>query len=323
MKYTVLLLLLIAGIPHVNSQSMILPADQPTRKNSEVFQLDRSAAALGISPEVIAKTATLKNPPVNIAVFGVDRRNKVAYGNADMIMILSVDQLTKKLKLSSIMRDTYVNISGQGMNKINSAYATGGPQLAIKTLNENFNMDIKDYVSIDFFGSARVIDALGGVTLNVKAEEVPHLNNYLNEIAAIEMTESVKIPGAGVQKLDGKQTVAYTRIRAVGNNDYERTERQRVVMSLLSEKIRRSDPSSFSSLAFEILPHLETSMSKMTLFSLGAGILDSKNTTIQQARFPTDTNRKGIVKDGIWYLSTDLKKTSNSLHQFIYQNIQP
>jgi LCP family protein required for cell wall assembly len=288
-----------------------------------VITLDKSPAALGISPAVSASVAKMANPPMNIALFAVDRRNKEQQGNSDVIMIISIDPVTKKIKMSSILRDTYVNIEGKGMDKINAAFATGGPQLAIKTLNQNFNLDIKDYINVDFFGTAKMIDALGGVTISVKPEEIPYMNNYLKEISIIENIPPVPVNNPGSQLLNGKQAVAYTRIRAVGRGDYERTERQRNVLVALFNKLQGAGPSIYPVFMSKILPNMETSMSSMTLFKVGGDILSSKSKIIEQARFPLDKFSKGIRVNNIWYLSADLKANSIALHDFIYKNINP
>lgn len=288
-----------------------------------VIKLDKTPAALGISAKTQARISKLTNPPINIALFAVDRRNTEAKGNSDVVMIITLDPVTKKIKMSSVLRDTYVNIEGKGMDKINAAFAEGGPQLAIKTINQNFEMDIKEYINVDFFGTAKMIDALGGVNINVKPEEIPYLNNYLTEISIIEQIPSIPVTKPGLQKLNGKQTVAYTRIRAVGRGDYERTERQRNVLVALFNKLQGSGPEIYPVFMTQILPNLETSMSGMTLFQIGGDIMNSKSKTIEQARFPLDSSSKGIRVNNIWYLSTDLKATTNSLHNFIYKNLQP
>lgn len=288
-----------------------------------VIKLNKTPAALGISAKTQTRISKLSNPPVNIALFAVDRRNKETNGNSDVVMIITLDPVTKKIKMSSVLRDTYVNIEGKGMDKINAAFAEGGPQLAIKTINQNFEMDIKDYINVDFFGTAKMIDALGGVNVSVKPEEIPYLNNYLTEIAIIEKIPSIPVTKPGLQKLNGKQAVAYTRIRAVGRGDYERTERQRNVLVALFNKLQGAGPEIYPVFMTQILPNLETSMSGMTLFQIGGDILNSKSKTIEQARFPLDSSSKGIRVNNIWYLSADLKATTNSLHNFIYKNIQP
>jgi LCP family protein required for cell wall assembly len=288
-----------------------------------IIKLIKTPAALGISQKTQKRVSAIANPPVNIALFAVDRRNKNDEGNSDVIMIITIDQVTKKIKMSSIMRDTYVNIEGKGMDKINAAFAIGGPQLAIKTINQNFDMDIQDYINVDFFGTAKMIDALGGVEINVKPEEIPYLNNYLKEISIIENIPPVDVTSPGIQKLNGRQTVAYTRIRAVGRGDYERTERQRSVLIALFSKMKGSGPELYPVFMNQILPNMETSLSGMSLFKIGGDILNSKTKLIEQARFPLDAASKGIRVNNTWYLSADLKINTAALHNFIYKNINP
>jgi LCP family protein required for cell wall assembly len=288
-----------------------------------VIKIDKSPEALGISASVRAAVAKLPNPPINIALFAVDRRNKQQQGNSDVIIIVTIDQVTKKLKMSSILRDTYVNIEGKGMDKLNAAFAVGGPQLAIKTLNQNFAMDIKEYINVDFFGTAKMIDALGGVNVTVKPEELPFLNTYLKEISIIENIPPVNVNNPGNQLLTGKQAVAFTRIRAVGRGDFERTERQRTVLVAIFKKLQGAGSAIFPVFMSKILPNMETSMSSMTLFKIGSDILGSNSKVIEQARFPLDKFSKGIRVNDIWYLSADLKANSAALHNFIYNNINP
>src|SRR5690606_15582522 len=136
--------------------------------------------------------------------------------------------------------------------------------------------------------AAKIVDALGGVDVNVKDSELPYLNNYLDEIAIHEKRKAVHVKNVGFQKLNGRQAVAYTRIRAVGNGDYERTERQRSVLVALFNKLKDSGQEMFPVFATKIIPNLETSMSNLTLLSFAGAILSSKNKTIAQARFPLD-----------------------------------
>jgi LCP family protein required for cell wall assembly len=288
-----------------------------------VHKISKTPASLGISSKVQANIASMKNPPLNIALFAVDRRSTNQEGNSDVIMIISIDQVTKKIKMSSILRDTYVNIEGKGMDKINAAFALGGPQLAIKTINQNFAMDIKDYFNVDFFTTAKMIDALGGVEVTVKHEEIPYLNNYLQEISVIDNTPPAPVTQPGFQRLTGKQAVAYTRIRAVGRGDFERTERQRTVLVALFYKMQGGGPAMLPVLMTQILPFLETSLSSMELFSIGGNILNAKSKSIETARFPLDTFSKGIRVNNIYYLSTDLNKTTDALHNFIYKGVRP
>ncbi|TCC96992.1 LCP family protein [Pedobacter hiemivivus] len=308
---------------HVNAQDSTAVAASPVNIKRVAVQLNRTPEALGISQKTRDRVKAMANPPFNIALFAVDRRKDDDRANSDVIMVISIDQQTGKIKMSSIMRDTYVNIEGHGMDKINAAYAFGGPQLAIKTINQNFDLDIKDYMNVDFYSAAKIVDALGGVNVNVKDPELPYLNNYLNEVAIYDKIPAVHVNNAGLQKLTGRQAVAYTRIRGVGNGDYERTERQRTVLVALFSKLKSSGQEVFPVFASQILPNLETSMANMTLMRFAGSVLNSENKVIDQARFPLDGQSVGKRINNIWYLTVDLKTTTNSIHNFIYKNMKP
>jgi len=307
-------LLLIFSVTHAQSNN----SKSDGYKQPKDFQLDKTPEALGISSKVQNKINTITNRPINIALFAVDRRKAEDRANSDVIMIISVDQQSGKVKMASIMRDTYVNIDGIGMDKINAAYALGGPQLAIKTLNQNFDLDIQDYMNLDFYSAAKIVDALDGVNVNVKEKELPFLNNYLDEVAIYEKIPAVHVKNSGLQKLSGRQAVAYTRIRAVGNGDYERTERQRSVLVALFNKLKNAGQEVFPAFATKVIPNLETSMDNMTLLGFATGILSSKNKSIDQERFPLDKQSAGKRINNVWYLTTDLKATTSSIHRFIY-----
>lgn len=318
-KLTVFIFLIFAAYTNYAQETQTNVADT----KPVAVQLNRTPEALGISQKTRDRVKAAVNPPVNLALFAVDRRQDGDKANSDVIMVISIDQQSGKIKMSSIMRDTYVNIDGHGMDKINAAYALGGPQLAIKTINQNFDLDIKDYVNVDFYSAAKIVDALGGVEVNVKQPELSFLNNYLDEVAIYEKIPAVHVNSAGLQKLTGRQAVAYTRIRGVGNGDYERTERQRSVLVALFNKMKSSGPELFPVFASQILPNLETSMPPMTLMTFGGAVLNSKNKVIDQARFPLDGQSAGKRINNIWYLTTDLKVTTTSIHNFIYKSIKP
>ena len=286
-------------------------------------KLPRSSEALGISPAVAQRNSKNLNAPVNIALFGTDSRNSQVEGNADVIIILSINPSTQKIKMSSILRDTYVNIEGIGMDKINAAYAQGGPLLAIKTINQNFALDIKDYIHVDFLSAAAIVDALGGVTINLKPEELGYLNNYVKEISFEGDISVAPIMKAGLQKLNGKQAVAYTRIRDAGRGDYDRTDRQKMLLVSLFSSMQGGGVSLLPVFLSKVLPNLETSMNQLSLLSIGSSILNSKTKLIEQGRFPLDSASKGERINNIWYLRTDLNATSASLYNFIYKDVVP
>lgn len=244
----------------------------------------------------------------NIALFGLDRRETTGNTRSDTIMIATLDTKNKKAKLTSIMRDTYVNIPSRGMDKINHAYAYGGPELAIRTINENFDMNIRDYAMVDFFGMADIIDALGGVTIDVKPEEVSRTG----------------VSSAGLQTLNGEQAVKYSRIRYVGNGDFERTERQRKILEQLMNKVVTAGPMEYPKLMNQLLPYVETSLSKREILKLGTSAFTSGVDSLEEYRIPVDGYAKGQKMNGIYYLvPQDLQTNVEFLHEFIYEDSKP
>jgi LCP family protein required for cell wall assembly len=260
---------------------------------------------------------------VNIALFGSDRRNSDEQTRTDTIMIATIDKKHKKIKLSSIMRDTYVKINGHGTDKITHAYFFGGPKLAIRTLNENFKMDIRDYVLVDFYSLEKIIDALGGVVIDVKEEEIKSLNACIFEQASYEKKKPTYVENPGPQLLNGMQAVGYGRIRNVGNGDYERTERQRTVLTLLFKKIQSAGPIKFPYVVSQLLPYIETSIDKGTMLKLGAQVFAGGITTVAQERFPLTKASQDTKINGVYYLWADLNATATHIHQFIYDDITP
>lgn len=260
---------------------------------------------------------------INIALFGLDNRDSQKNGRSDSIMVASFDRKHNKLKLISLMRDSYVEIDNHGSDKLNHAYALGGPSLAIKTINQNFGLNIRDYVSVNFTDLAYIINNLGGIEINIKDYEVTEFNKYIDDVQAVTGLKSNHIEAAGVQTLDGVQAVAYARIRYVGNGDYERTERQRNVLSAIFNKAKSLSIPKFTSLASDSLNYIETSLSATDTISLGTKILTSGINTVEQERFPTNQNSKGEMIDNIWYLTFDKDKTKEQILNYLNEDIKP
>ena len=286
-------------------------------------KISKTDVDLGIKPKVAVKEEEDASKIVNIALFGLDRKDMSEASRSDSIMILSIDQKNKKIKISSVMRDTYVEIKDHGQTKINHAYAYGGPQLAIRTLNENFNLDIRDYVTVDFFILEKLVDSIGGVTLDVKQDHIDQLNGLQAGIAKIENKLITPITKSGLQTLNGLQAVAYSRIRYDAGDDYGRTERQRMVLSAMLTKIQTVGVTEFPSVVSKILPFTETSMNNIDIMKLGTKVITASRMTLEQSRFPVDGYSTGKTINGIWYLVADMKATVDQLHKFIYQDIKP
>jgi len=260
---------------------------------------------------------------INIALFGVDRRDVDEASRSDAIMVLSIDLVHKKIKMSSVMRDTYVEIKNHGDTKINHAYAYGGPQLAIRTLNENFDLNIRDYVTVDFFKLEKIIDTIGGVTIDVENNEISLINSYMGEVAAIEKKPILEVTKSGPQILNGLQAVAYSRIRYTAGGDFVRTERQRTILSAMLTKVQSLGVTEFPSVVSKLLPFTETSIKSTDIIKLGIKVFASNIMTLEQERFPVDGYCKGKMMDSVWYLVTDIEATKDQLHKYIYEDIVP
>ena len=274
---------------------------------------------VGISQDVEDKLSKYDDSITNIALFGIDASDG-GVGRSDSIMIATIDTHNKKLKLTSIMRDSYVNIDGHGLDKINHAYAFGKAELAIKTLNENFDLNISEFAAVNFSTLPKIIDKLGGIELDIDSEELQYINGYISELNGINNTSVSPISSTGLQHVNGTQAMAYCRIRYTSGGDYKRTERHREVLSKMFEKILSMSPTSYPSLLNEILPMISTSLSASEIMDLGNEVLKVGSTSLEQERFPLDGYCEGQMIGGVYYLTFDKETTVNQLHDYIFED---
>ena len=250
---------------------------------------------------------------INIALYGVDSDAGQFSGRSDAIMICSVNADTGKIKLISIARDTYVSVPGHYNTKINHAYAYGGAELAVQTLNENFGMDITDYVTVNFDSLADIIDEMGGVTIDVTEEERYQINVYLRRGAALAET--------GMVNLNGPQAVSYSRIRKI-DSDNMRASRQREVLAALFDKALEINPLSYPAYVRKFSPMVETSLSNDEILKIAKVGLKGSSLSLEQAAFPNDYIQSGgQTINGGWYYVYDLDQATDMLHQYIYEDI--
>ena len=286
---------------------------------SKMESIEINKDNLGIVDEEL-KEYDNTNKITNIALFGVDTSDG-STGRSDSIMIATVDTDHNKLKLTSIMRDSYVYIEGYGNDKINHAYAYGGPELAIRTINENFGLNIEDFVSVNFSSLPKVINILGGIDIEITEDELQYINKYIDNINAKEGTSSPHISYAGVQHLDGTQALAYSRIRYTSGGDYKRTERQRTVLNALFNKLSSTSIGSMNSLVNEILPYVQTSLNTTDILSLGTKILNIGG-SLEQDRFPRDGYGQGEMINGVYYLTFDIETIKQQMRDYIFNDIK-
>ncbi|MGI6254623.1 MAG: LCP family protein [Acutalibacter sp.] len=290
-------------------------------------------AALGI------QSSAMSDPQiVNIALFGLDSREDSDSGRSDVIMVLSVDKRHHNLKLTSILRDSEVAIEDYGYDKITHAYAYGGPELAIKTLNQNFNLDIKNYVTVNFYQMAEIVDAFGGVDLDLTADEVYQLNENLwnlsqespGKIISADFIPNVNgeidlINGPyqdGSYHLNGNQAVAYARIRHIDSDNVRASRQQRVLEALL-QSLKKKNIFQYPGLIRKVSTMCETSMNVGDMLKLMPILFGGLN--LETLSIPGDEEQaSGATLDsGAWVYEYDLTAASQHINRFIYEEKSP
>lgn len=254
----------------------------------------------------------------NLAIFGIDGTDGELC-RSDCIMILTIDNIHDKIKLSSIIRDSYVNIpTKQKKDKINHAYAFGGPSLAVETLNKNFDIDISKFVSVNFSSFPKIIDSVGGISLYLTDDETKYINQYINQINSLNGTSSPNIKNSGSQPIDGTQALAYSRIRYTEGGDFERSHRQRIVIEHIFEKLKTLSLKDYPNILNELLPLINTNLSNKEILSICMDINALKSNGITQARFPENEDAEGKLINEVYYYVFDENATKNKIHKFIY-----
>jgi cell envelope-related function transcriptional attenuator common domain len=243
----------------------------------------------------------------NILLIGQDRREGEGRARADSIILATINKKTKSIQLTSIMRDLYVQIPGYSDNRINAAYAFGGMELLEETVELNFGIEIDGNIEIDFNGFIASIDTIGGIEMELNQEEALHLNaeNGWNLIS-------------GVNHLTGEQALAFSRIRYVGNSDYERTDRQRRVVMTVFDKMQNAGISALVGLVDEIFPLLTTDLTHGDMIAYTTSILVNRITGIESYRIPVDGGFQAALISGMQVLVPDLAVTYEYLQEIIY-----
>ena len=263
----------------------------------------------------------------NIALFGLDARDtSLGAGNrSDAIMIASINNDTKEVRIVSIYRDTLLEIQdGSGVTaKVNAAYAYGGPELALKTLNANLDLEITEFITVNWKALTLAIDELGGVVVHVEENELPSLNQSITEQLYSIGGYSEGVFETGELRLNGTQATAYARIRNTGQGDITRTERQREVLSAMITELLKSDMKTINNMIDLVFPYIYTSITKDEMYDYVADIFEYKMT--ETIGFPIAFSLPMHETKGSLVVAADLESNVSALHYFLFgtENYEP
>lgn len=261
----------------------------------------------------------------NILLAGTDGRPGEKNSRSDAMMILTVDTKNKSLKLTSLNRDTYVDIPGHGKQKLTHAYVYGGANLLAQTIENNFEIDIQNYAIVDFYSFMDIVDTLGGVEVDVHENEINEINKFIKSETYewSNQTEPMQlVTQAGVQKLNGYQTLSYSRIRK-NDSTQERDRRQRQVIEGLMNGVKDLPVTKYPKLLDTILPYVKTNMKPTQIIGLGGKILGIGNLSLSQIEFPFENSSTGVTLPGAGFVIEFDESSLNTLHDFIFKNIIP
>lgn len=264
------------------------------------------------------------------ALFGLDHRSKnekLNTENSDTIIIASINNDTKAVKLVSVYRDTLLNVKDDTYSKANSAYALGGPTNAVSMLNTNLDLNITDYVAIDFDALVTVVDCLGGLDIPLSYAEIVHMNNYCVETSE-ETGKSytpVELPDpkpedeeaiVDTYHLNGVQATSYCRIRYTASLDMGRTERQRRVIQMIVDKAKKAGLSTIFDIMDQVFPMVKTSVSKTEILKMIPAMIGYS--IDETTGFPNDYKFAKVKGSGSVIVPTTLESNVLKMHQFLY-----
>lgn len=288
-------------------------------------QSDMGDSEAGINEDIDAETMDTLEGYTNIALFGLDNRGNGLYerGNSDVIMIASINNKTKEVRLVSVYRDTYLNVGSGKYNKANSAYARGGAKAAVQMLNTNLDLNIKEYMCVDWNAVVEAVDALGGVEIEITEQERKMINDLIVEIDYFVGSKTTQVKNAGVQNLTGAQATAYARIRKTAGNDFKRTSRQRIVLEAMLNKAKTSDLGTLIDICNAVFDDVSTSLDLKEIVGLARHV---KEYTIgSTSGFPFEMTTANLAQTNSTVVPIGLEDDVAALHKYLFdtEDYQP
>lgn len=319
LRIFIILLAILLALGAAGWAAMYFMVDSNIQHGSELEVSD-----LGVNEELPQEDV------INIALFGLDNRDKSTDGHSDAIIIVSIDRVHNKIKMTSLGRDTLVKVDGYwskgNLTKATHAFSYGaqkkdmtGAGAAVKMLNQNFGMNISRYVYVSFPGFAEVIDVMGGVTVDVQQREIYETNQNISTLWEISKLKAPLLTKAGPQKLNGTQALAYSRIRKL-DSDVKRGGRQQEVLKAVFEGVKTQPISQYPKLIASCLSICHTNLSSSEILSLATWAVTS-NPTMEQLSLPDESCKAwgGSHPDYAWVYIVDTAYMTARIHDFIYE----
>ncbi len=267
-----------------------------------------TAATTAAPTEPVAPVALAGTGKINILLVGSDARAGLDGQRSDSMILMTLDRDSNEIKLTSFMRDMYVAIPGHGSTKLNAAFNYGGESLLIKTIKNNFAIDLDNYITIRFESFIAVIDQIGGISLNLTQKEIDYINAEIGGVP----------DGEGVKQLTGAQTLSHCRNRRVGNGDFTRTARQRAAIQAIFTKIKQQhDAVTLANLVSFAVGNVKTNVSRDQLLELATDILGKGDIAFREARVPFDGTWEYATKSGASVIAVDFAANQERIRQFL------
>ncbi|MDO5323265.1 MAG: LCP family protein [Clostridia bacterium] len=281
---------------------------------------DEWSAAVAADAETFSETEGLSDEWWNVLLLGCDSYTKNDYQRTDSMIIVSINAAKGRVKLTSLMRDTWIPVPGSSSHrKLTELCAVGGPELTIRAINESFGMNISDYALISMEGMAEIIDLIGGLDLDVTEEERKALNKGLFDLSPLSGMEPLEQSGEGVH-LNGNQATAFARIRKI-DSDYVRTERQRTVLLAIADKIKNgASAGTLLTIVTTLMGYVDTNLSLTEIMTIASVGMKLDMSSVEQYRVPVDGTFDSGTFNGVWCIKPNFEKNTNLLHSFIYEN---
>lgn len=276
--------------------------------------------------ELSEETVELMKGYEDVALFGVDNyfNGHADSGNSDVIILASINNDTKEVKLVSVYRDTFLDTdigrsTSPNFHKANRAYALDGPTQTIKMLNASLDLDITHFVTVDFKVVTDVVNMLGGVEIDVDSAELKYINHHIDTTARATGDQAVHLTSTGLQTLNGTQATAYARIRSTAGGDFKRAERQREVINQIVKKAKKTDLPTINKIIDQVFPEIYTNYTNMEIIRLAAGMFDYELADTTGFPFSKNAARLGGKKGDV-VIPADLESNVKALHRYLYND---